>query len=56
MLYYAYHVLPLLTWWFCLRQISLLKTIRIRPRYFIWIALLIAGMELLVAGMIHMEY
>ncbi|KAI9561539.1 hypothetical protein GHT06_012498 [Daphnia sinensis] len=52
-LYYAYHLLPLVLWWYCLRQSRqmLRQTVRlVRIRHFIWTVFLLGGLEFLVAG------
>lgn len=50
-LYYTYHLLPLVLWWYSFRQSSsLIKTIHLRWRYFAWSILLLLGIELLVAA------
>jgi phosphatidylinositol glycan class N len=53
-LYYTYHLLPLVLWWYSFRQSSsLLKAIHLRWRYFAWTLLLILGIELLVAAFFY---
>lgn len=55
-LYYAYHLLPLVLWWYCLRQSTLMlrQAIRlVRTRHFVWTLMLLGGLEFLVAGFFH---
>lgn len=53
LLYYAYHLLPLLLWWYTLRQWALVKRIKPRKRSFVWFVLTVASLELLVAAFFH---
>ena len=54
MLYYAYHLLPLVLWWYSFRQsFTLIKAIHFRRRYIAWIILLLIGLELLVVGFFY---
>jgi Phosphatidylinositolglycan class N (PIG-N) len=52
-LYYAYHWLPLLLWWYVFRQSAILRRIKFKKRFFVWVALLVMGVELLVAAFFH---
>lgn len=54
-LYFAYHLLPVMLWWYCLRQWPLLRQTmkHFRRRYAIWTLLLLIGIELLVGGFFH---
>jgi len=55
-LYYAYHLLPLLLWWYTLRQSSLFQRVKLHKRYLVWIGALLLGLELLVAGFFHRSF
>jgi len=55
-LYYMYHLLPLLLWWYTLRQSSLFHRIKWHKRYFVWIAALIIGIQVLVAGFFYRSF
>lgn len=52
-LYYVYHWLPLSLWWYVIRQRSALKQLKLRKVHLVWVSILLAGVQLLVAAFFH---